>query len=178
MGSGGYPTTIPKWEKSKQELIDRGLVPEYVDWPERAKHWFFTHGGSLALETGKVVYGERIQAVVERFHEARSIAQSGQWQPNRDKDELTYTLGNPEHGGRTRGYGSVSWEHAFPQDKETYRSRQRTKEDDKERLRKLEEVVMKASEEARKAIEWEEALKATKNEQIRKAMEEVVSSCL
>jgi len=42
----------------------------------------------------------------------------------------------------------------------------------------LEEAVMKASEEACKAIEREEALKATMNEQIRKAMEEVVSSRL
>jgi hypothetical protein len=103
---------------------------------------------------------------------------SGEWQPNRDKDELTYALGNPEHGGRTRGYGSVSWEHAFPQDRETYRSRQRKKEEDRERLRQLEEAITKTSEVARKALEREEALKATINEQIRKAVEEVVSSRL
>jgi len=42
----------------------------------------------------------------------------------------------------------------------------------------LEEAVMKASKEARKAIEWEEALKATMKEQIRNAVEEVVSSRL
>jgi hypothetical protein len=35
---------------------------------------------------------------------------------------------------------------------------------------------MKTSEVARKALEREEAFKATMNEQIRKAMEEVVSS--
>jgi hypothetical protein len=97
------------WEKAEKELIDRGLVLESLDWPERAKHWFFAHGGRLDLETRKVVYGERIQAVAERFHQARSVAQSGEWQPNRDKDELTYALRNPEDGGRTRGYGSVSW---------------------------------------------------------------------
>jgi TPP-dependent pyruvate/acetoin dehydrogenase alpha subunit len=77
-----------------------------------------------------------------------------------------------------RGYGSVSWEHAFPQDRETYRSRQRKKEEERERLRKLEEAVMKTSEVARKALEREKALKATMNEQIRKAVEEVVSSRL
>jgi TPP-dependent pyruvate/acetoin dehydrogenase alpha subunit len=70
-----------------------------------------------------------------------------------------------------RGYGSVSWEHAFPQDRETYRSRQRKKEEERERLRKLEEAVMKTSEVARKALEREKALKATMNEQIRKAVE-------
>jgi hypothetical protein len=57
MGLGGYPTAIPKWKKAKQELIDRGLMPESLDWPERAKHWFFAHGGRLDLETGKVMYG-------------------------------------------------------------------------------------------------------------------------
>jgi hypothetical protein len=124
------------------------------------------------------MYGEHIQAVAERFHQARSVAQSGEWHPNRDKDELTYALGNPKHGGRTRGYGSVSWKHAFPQDRETYRSHQRKKEEDREQLRKLEEAVMKTSEVSRKALEQEEALKATMNEQIRKAVEEVVSSRL
>jgi hypothetical protein len=42
----------------------------------------------------------------------------------------------------------------------------------------LEEAVMKTSEVARKALERKETLKATMNEQIRKAMEEVVSSRL
>jgi hypothetical protein len=123
------------------------------------------------------MYGERIQAVAERFHQARSVAQSGEWQPNRDKDELTYALGNPEHSGWTRGYGSISWELAFPQDRETYRSHQRKKEEDRERLRQL-EAVIKTSEVAHKALEQEEALKVTMNEQIRKAVEEVVSSHL
>jgi hypothetical protein len=71
-------TAIPKWEKAEQELIDRGLVLESLDWPERAKHWFFAHGGRLKLETGKVVYGEHIQAVAERFHQTLSVAQSGE----------------------------------------------------------------------------------------------------
>jgi hypothetical protein len=42
----------------------------------------------------------------------------------------------------------------------------------------LEEAVMKTSEVARNALEREEALKATMNEQIRKVVEEVVSSRL
>jgi len=164
MGSGGYQTAVPKWEKAEKELIDTGLVPESLEWPERAKHWFFAHGGSLDLETGKVVYGERIQAVVERFHQARSIAKSGEL--NRDKDELTFALGNLEHGGRTRGYGTVSWEHAFPVDRETYRSRQRKKEEDRERICRLEEGLIKTQEVAQQALEREQALKATMDEKI------------
>jgi hypothetical protein len=58
----------------------------------------------------------------------------------------------------------MSWEHAFPQDRKTYRSHQRKKEEDRERLRQLEEVVMKTNEVACKALEREEALKVTMNE--------------
>ena len=70
-----------------------------------------------------------------------------------------------------RGYGSVSWEHAFPQDRETYRSHQRKKEEDREQLRKLEEAVVHAQ-------EREEALKANMSGQIRKQVEKVLSSRL
>ena len=153
-------------------------MPESLEWPERAKHWFFAHGGSLDLETGKDVYGERIQAVAERFHQARSIAQSGEWQPNRDKDELTFALGNLEHGGRTRGYGTVLWEHAFLADRETYRSLQRKKEEDREEIRRLEEGLIKTQEVAQRALEWEQALKATMDEKIQKVVEEAVTSRL
>ena len=48
--------------------------------------------------------------------------------PDREKDLLTKVLGNPEHGGRTRGLGpSYPWEIEFPKDKDTYRSRSRAK---------------------------------------------------
>jgi hypothetical protein len=99
------------------------MEPESIDWPERAKYWFFGHGGTLDPETGKVVFGQKLQRAAERFAYARSTAQSGQWQPKRDKDELTFALENSEHGGRTRGYGELSWEHAFSLDRDTYRSR-------------------------------------------------------
>lgn len=123
LGSGGYRSAIPKWERMEREILAKGIEPESINWPERAKYWFFGHGGSLDLETGKIVYGAKLQRAAERFAYARGLAESGRWQPNRDKDELTYALESTEHGGRTRGYGEVSWEHAFPKDKATYRSR-------------------------------------------------------
>jgi len=106
---------------------------------------------------------------------ARSIAESGEWRPNKDKDELTFTLGNPEHGGRTRGNGTVSWEHTFPADKETYKSHQRKKEEDRDRIRKLEEGLIKTQEVAQQALEREQALKATMDEKIQKAVEEAIT---
>jgi len=63
---------------------------------------------------------------------ARGLVESGTSQPNREKDELTYAMETAEHGGRTRGYGEVSWEHGIPKDRPTYRSHQRKKEEEAE----------------------------------------------
>ena len=66
----------------------------------------------------------------------------GTFQPDRDRDELTYALGNPEHLGRTRGKGVVPWKYGFRDYIESYRSRQRRKNDEWEHLRRLEEWLM------------------------------------
>lgn len=176
LGSGGYRSAIPKWERMEREILAKGIEPESINWPERAKYWFFGHGGSLDLETGKIVYGAKLQRAAKRFAYARGLAESGRWQPNRDKDELTYALESTEHGGRTRGYGEVSWEHAFPKDKATYRSRQRKKYEEAERMRRMEEMVLESREVAREAVEREKALEAKMNEEIKRQVQIAVSS--
>ena len=60
------------------------------------------------------MYGEKLERVGQRMAYARGLVESGTWQPNRENDELTYALETAEHGGQTRGYGEVSWEHSFP----------------------------------------------------------------
>ena len=52
MGFGGYATAIPKWEKMEVDILAKGITPESLNWPKRAKNWFFAHGGRLDLETG------------------------------------------------------------------------------------------------------------------------------
>ena len=47
--------------------------------------------------------------------------------------------GKPEHPGRTSGKGVVSWKYGFRDYIESYRSRQRRKNDERENLRRLEE---------------------------------------
>jgi len=60
LGSGGYRTAIPKWQKLKQEILERGIKPESLHWPEHAKYWFFGHRETIDQETRKVVYGEKL----------------------------------------------------------------------------------------------------------------------
>ena len=47
IGSGGYRSDIPKWQRMEADVLAKGIPPFSIDWPERSKNWFFTHGGSL-----------------------------------------------------------------------------------------------------------------------------------
>ena len=39
------------------DILAKGITPESLNWPKRAKNWFFAHGGRLDLETRKLVHG-------------------------------------------------------------------------------------------------------------------------
>jgi len=106
-------------------MLARGVTPKTIskNWSELSKHWFYSHRGSVDPDTKALDWGQEISRAAERLVRAREAVQSGEFRPNREKDELTYALENPEHGGRTRGYGAVLWLHSFEADRETYRSR-------------------------------------------------------
>jgi hypothetical protein len=53
---------------------------------------------------------------------------AGRLKVDREMDELTLALGNPEHLGRCRGYGVVPWKYAFKGNLDSYRRRKRRKE--------------------------------------------------
>jgi len=65
LGSGGYRTAIPKWQKLEQNILGRGIEPE--SRCERTKYWFFGHGVTIDLETGKIVYSENLERVGQRM---------------------------------------------------------------------------------------------------------------
>ena len=95
----------------EQDLLDRGIQPATMNWPKRSRIWFYGHGGSLDPLTGDCIYGPKIQLAAQRLQEAIQAAAEGIFQPDRDRDELTYALGNPEHQGRTRGKSVVQGLH-------------------------------------------------------------------
>jgi hypothetical protein len=53
---------------------------------------------------------------------------AGRVKVDREIDELTMALKNPEYPGRCRGFGVVPWKFAFWGDIATYRSRKRKRE--------------------------------------------------
>lgn len=126
LGPGGYKTKIPKWEKREAELIAKDVVPETYNWPERSKHWFYAHGGSLD-DNGTALFGKEIREVATKLKAVIDQSSQGAFVPDRENDELTTALENPEHPGRTRGVGVVPWKEGFAKDVESYRSRSRAK---------------------------------------------------
>jgi hypothetical protein len=81
------------------------------------------------------VYGQKLETAARRLAFAIEAKEIGVFKPNREKDELTYAFGTAEHTSQTRGLGrNTPWVHGFPNDRETYRSCQRSKEEQAARV--------------------------------------------
>ena len=105
------------------------------EWAERAKLWFYGHGGKLHPETGKCIFTKaQLATPLAELKKIMEEVEAGEFHPDREKDELSRALGNPEHSGRTRGTeGSVPWNYGFPDCSDTYRSRGRKKKEEADR---------------------------------------------
>ena len=125
----------------EDDLTARGIVPATFDWPQRAKHFIYAHGGSLNPEDGSLITSNAIREAANRLDEALKAVSEGSFKPDREKDEVTYALGTPEHTGHVRGMGVVPWKHGFSVDIETYRSRSRKKAKQEDKMRALEQRI-------------------------------------
>ena len=94
--------------------------------------------GELDRETGNYSTRASLKGADDAILVAIEEARSGVFQPNRENDELTRALGNPEHPRRTRGKGVIPWYEGFSDWNADYRSRARRKMEE-EKKRKLEE---------------------------------------
>ena len=70
-------------------------------------------GGELDPKTGNVSTKACLNGVDDALLVAIKEARSGVFQPNRENDELTRALGNPEHPERRRGKGAIPWYEGF-----------------------------------------------------------------
>ena len=93
------------------------------------------------MEDGSFVTSDAIREAATKLDDALKAVSKGSFKPDREKDELTYALGTPEHTGRVRGMGVVPWKHDFSADLDTYRSRAKNKAENEEKMRALEEWV-------------------------------------
>lgn len=128
MGPGGYRTALPKFDKLEADLRAQGITPATHDFPLRSRNWLLGHGAKFDAK-GDLVVDKKIAtpfaALVKVFEEVKE----GKFKPDREKDELTEALGNPEHTGWTRGWGGYPWSTGFTAEDSLYpyRSRERGK---------------------------------------------------
>ena len=59
------------------------------------------------MEDGSFVTRDAIGEAANKLDKALKAVSEGSFKPDREKDELTYALGTPEHSGRVRGMGVV-----------------------------------------------------------------------
>ena len=83
----------------EEDLIARGIIPATFNWPLQAKYFFYAHGGTLDMEDGSFVTGDAIREAATKLDDALKAVSEGGFKPDREKDELTYALGTPEHAG-------------------------------------------------------------------------------
>jgi len=79
------------------------------------------------MEDGSFATSDAIREAANKLDDTLKAVSEGSFKPDREKDELAYALGTPEHTGRVQGMGVVPWKHGFSGDIDTYRSRQRKK---------------------------------------------------
>ena len=57
LGTGGYATAMPKWDKIEEALLGKGIILEPIreEWELRARNWFLGHGSEYDDKTGDLV---------------------------------------------------------------------------------------------------------------------------
>ena len=135
------------WGKAKQDLIAKGVEPETLHWPDRCRTWFFGAGGTLDPETGECCWTDEQRATpIMKLRKAINKVREGKFIPDRENDEHTRALGNPEHPGRTRGTpGSVAWKVGFL-DAGGYKTQERRRKVEQSKLQELKARVRKLEE--------------------------------
>jgi hypothetical protein len=123
----------------EEDLLAQGTILAAVDWPKRVKNWYYAHGGKINSEDGTLDYPLSLRETVLEILKIIEDLRAGRVKVDREFDELTMALKNPEHLGRCRSFGVVPWKFAFRGDIATYRSSSRRRErEEEERQQELE----------------------------------------
>src|SRR6185437_5305864 len=100
----------------------------------------FANGVTLNQLDGSLVVPEHMQEVSRDLVAAIDETQQGTFHPQRENDELTRELKNPEHPGRARGIGVVPWNVAWDGDS-SYKTHRKSKAKQEEKLRAMQEEM-------------------------------------
>jgi hypothetical protein len=144
----------------EQDLIAKGIISAVFRWTERSKNWYYAHGGRLNPDDGTLECPPTLREKELELMNKIEDVKAGRLKVDREMDELTMALGNPEHPGSCRGYGVVLWKYAFKGNLDSYKSRKRRKEREEEHWRQMMEQRLKEQDE-KMQVEIEQRLAIT-----------------
>ena len=70
----------------ENNLIAKGIVPQTLSWPKRARYYFYAHEGTLDPDTGMFVTSDVLREAAQRLEDAMRRTEEGTFQPNREND--------------------------------------------------------------------------------------------
>jgi hypothetical protein len=141
-----------RWKKTFSHKVPYQLV---VDWLEQVKNWYYAHGGTINSEDGTLDYPPSLRETALEIFKILEDVRAGRVKVDREIDELTMALKNPEHPRRCRDFGVVPWKFGFRGDIATYRSRRRKRErEEEEQRQELEKRLKEHKEKLMADIEW------------------------
>jgi hypothetical protein len=81
----------------EEDLLAQGTIPVVVDWLEPVKNWYYAHGGTINSEDGTLDYPPSLRKTALEILKIIEDVRAGRVKVDREIDELTRALKNPEH---------------------------------------------------------------------------------
>jgi hypothetical protein len=144
----------------EQDLIAKGIISTVFHWLERSKNRYYAHGGRLNPDDGTLEFQPTLREKALELVNKIEDVKASRLKVDREMDELTMALGNPEHPRRCRGYGVVPWKYAFKGNLDSNRNRKRRKEREEDHWRQMIEQRLKEQDE-KMQVEIERRLAVT-----------------
>jgi predicted AAA+ superfamily ATPase len=83
----------------EQDLIAKGIISAVFYWPERSKNWYYAYGGRLNPDDGTLEFPPTLREKALELMNKIEDVKAGRLKVDREMDELTMALENPEHPG-------------------------------------------------------------------------------
>jgi hypothetical protein len=100
LGPGGYKVAMSKWAKKEQELRDDGIPDPLEGCTMHTKNWIW--GCSRTDDSGRLIASSsKITSMVEKAKTLAAKEKTGEFKSHQERDQLSATLENEKHCGRT-----------------------------------------------------------------------------